>query len=144
MDPRYDRYRPDVTRDHRTGLTLDSRDRRAYGFEPGPPPRHPSTPMGGPIDFDRRTTQGHDEHMADHARRVADRLMGSDLLNGRSARGRPDREAPLPLPSPPPRAAPYDIDSRPNRHDYRPVLQVLPKMKKLSCKGCHGSKGSFF
>ena len=77
--------------------------------------------------------------------------MSSSLVSRRlDSRPRSERETPLPLPSPPPRSSstehrrpsPYDVD-RPNRHEYRPVLQNLPKMKKLLCKNCHGTKGLF-
>lgn len=133
MDPRYDRYRPDVSREHRSADSRDQ-DRRSeyssHSFEPRS--RYPNAPMGGPIDFDRRTEHG-EIHM-DHARQVADRLMSSTLVPGRRLDVR-NRSSDPPLPSPPPRTgqsarpAPYDSD-RPNRHEYRPVLQNLPKMKK--------------
>ena len=89
----------------------------------------PSWSSQPPMDFDRRSDYS---HTSDYARRVA------NSLNSRS--GLVDRDL-VQLPSPPHRPAPYDIDSRPSRHDYRPILPTLPKLRPLMCKMCDGSKG---
>ena len=65
MDPRYDRYRPDVSRDHRVSDGRDQDRRSEYSgnnFEPRS--RYPPAPMGGPIDFDRRPSSRDEVHMA--------------------------------------------------------------------------------
>ena len=100
----------------------DALSNRTFRFEP-------SWTSQPPIDFDRRPDYS---HSSDYARRVA------DSLNSRS--GLVDRGL-VKLPSPPHRSAPYDLDSRPSRHDYRPILPTLPKLRPLICKMCDGSNG---
>lgn len=109
----YGRYRG--TNDSRI---LD-RDRRDYGFDSRVYDRNP--------DLDRRSYVNPEEY--ENARRVGDRV--SQIVN-RGQNVIPAMHSPVPS-----RPTPYD------RHDYRPVLQNIPTIKKLTCKNCHGSKELF-